>query len=373
MLKNKTYGILLIFIVLSFSVLIKSEHFIYEYESPRIIYGTCAIFLLGLFAIINIDKPHNLNLSQFILSLLLIFLFLTQIPQRNNYFLIGTGSGLISFFLITSIYIKNNERVMIFIGLGSIQVLICLFQYIGVLSSGNAYFAITGSFDNPNTTALLFLCCLPHSIYYYFRSKKKVVLFYVCMVFACLLILNSRSVFFAVLMFLAIYIFKKHKKYTLPLVLFIGLSCIFLFLLKKDSALGRMYIWEVSIKSFDDDIFFGKGTNGFSINYMLNQAEYMRTHVNDKFKMLAGDIGTPYNQYLFWLINYGLIFMLLITIWFINYFRDFDFIYNPNKVLIFFIMISAMFYYPFNYFFIICILLLGLSANCNQKSSFIIM
>ena len=58
---------------------------------------------------------------------------------------------------------------------------------------------------------------------------------------------------------------------------------------KKDSADGRMLIWNVSMNMIADHPIWGHGLNGFEANYMNYQAAYFAPNTERPEAMVAGD------------------------------------------------------------------------------------
>lgn len=90
----------------------------------------------------------------------------------------------------------------------------------------------------------------------------------------------------------------------------VSLGCLLLaagsYCLKKDSADGRLLVYRCSAQLIAGRPFFGHGTTGFKAGYMPVQAAYFRAHPDSRFVPLAGNVYTPLNDYLLWLVQYGL-------------------------------------------------------------------
>lgn len=88
---------------------------------------------------------------------------------------------------------------------------------------------------------------------------------------------------------------------TLIIAILVGL-----YFVKKDSADGRILIWQCSAHMFADKPLLGYGIGGFQREYMLYQAEYFRNHPGSSFIMLADIVKHPFNEYLLFLVEKGL-------------------------------------------------------------------
>lgn len=63
-----------------------------------------------------------------------------------------------------------------------------------------------------------------------------------------------------------------------------------------------------------DNPLFGHGVGGFQREYMLYQAEYFRNHPDSSYAMLADIVKHPFNEYLFLLVEHGLVGGLFVGI-----------------------------------------------------------
>lgn len=93
------------------------------------------------------------------------------------------------------------------------------------------------------------------------------------------------------------------------LLLFAGLIFV-----KKDSADGRLLIWQCSAQLIFRKPVSGYGGNGFTANYMNEQAAYFTKHSDSKYAMLADNVRHPFNEFLKWTVNYGLTGLCLILL-----------------------------------------------------------
>jgi O-antigen polymerase len=87
-----------------------------------------------------------------------------------------------------------------------------------------------------------------------------------------------------------------------------------LYFYKKDSADGRLLIWKSSWDMVTDKPFFGHGANAFQPNYMLYQAAYFEKNPNSRFGNLADNVRAPFNEYLGFLIQFGVTGILLLSV-----------------------------------------------------------
>lgn len=87
-------------------------------------------------------------------------------------------------------------------------------------------------------------------------------------------------------------------------------------LYKSDSTKGRWLILQRTIKMICECPFFGYGKDGFTAHYMDFQADYFADNPTDKYSMLADNIRHPLNEWMAATIDFGLIGLLGISLFF---------------------------------------------------------
>lgn len=248
---------------------------------------------------------------------------------------------------------------------GSIIVFSCLLQalygisqYIG-FNSSNTAFRVTGSFDNPAgfaaciCTGLPFISCVFSNHRKYMRYAGQLV--GIVMIIAVALS-YSRTGIVCIAVLCYLYICgrlhgRKMIKCFIAVVLVLLMSgC---YWIKKDSADGRLLIWQCSIDMVKDVFWMGYGIEGFDAHYMDYQADYFKHHEQSRFAMLADNVKQPFNEYLRVLVNFGVIGLLvlcIIVLVLINCYKRYP---DNNKKIAFYSFISigvfSIFSYPFNY------------------------
>ena len=116
------------------------------------------------------------------------------------------------------------------------------------------------------------------------------------------------------------------------------------------------------------NIFDGIGKDGFSLNYMLHQAEFLKNNPNSDYVPLSDQINIPFNEYISWFLNFGIVALVTLIIGLIKWFKNFDFIYEPNKVTVLFVFIFAFFSYPFQFYFVAITLIICFSKIAQPDS-----
>ncbi|WP_368122200.1 O-antigen ligase family protein [Bacteroides thetaiotaomicron] len=202
----------------------------------------------------------------------------------------------------------------------SFQALYGILQYFNVLSPITK-FQVTGSFDNPAGFVASLVVAFPFFLLAFIRAKKNIRWGIACLsviVVIAVFLSESRTGILSLVIILlcwGLHYLKFSFKLKGALVLIVSLGLIGgLYQVKKDSADGRLLIWTCSLEMIKDNWLTGYGTGGFEAHYMDYQADYFKQHPNSSYAQLADDVQYPFNEYLKFLINYGLIGFLFILI-----------------------------------------------------------
>lgn len=243
-----------------------------------------------------------------------------------------TIGGVLMFFIYSNLFFlfspnkKMNRKSLIpfvinvVIVLVSIQALYGILQYLNILSPITK-FQVTGSFDNPAGFAASLAIAFPFFLLASIRAKKNVRWGIICLsvilVFAVLLSESRTGILSIVIILLCWRL--PYCKFTFKLkwvLVFIVLLVLIgsLYQTKKDSADGRLLIWTCALEMIKDNWLTGYGTGGFEAHYMDYQANYFKQQPDSSYAQLADDVQYPFNEYLKFLINYGLIGFLFILI-----------------------------------------------------------
>lgn len=208
--------------------------------------------------------------------------------------------------------------VLILIGLYELGV--GLFQCIQVMRLGMPYYTVCGTFENPAPYSILIVLILPlaldYALFVRFRHGQKVtnMLFYLLFSVVILVMCVSRAAWVAsVISLMSMFWLRMKcawiKKCFVLLAVFV-LCVPFLYgmyVLKKDSADGRLFIWKISYPVAKQQIFSGVGIGGFPYVYGEAQEAYFREGKGTQDEeMLAGAPDYAYNEYLQIWIELGL-------------------------------------------------------------------
>lgn len=240
-------------------------------------------------------------------------------------------------------------------------------QYFGIMPSYHRAFPITGSFENPAGFAAVQAAMFPFVFNRCFAKDNGRFMIVFCAIVSSLcaasvILAGSRTGFLAICASVVVVLiftdsvasFLKTHRWMWPLLFLMMLSSIILlYYIKKDSADGRVFIWNRCFELIKERPLFGYGVYGFQGNYMIAQANYFRSHPDSGYVMLADNITHPFNEYLKLTVNYGLIGLfvaLTILIWIVYRLFQSD---MQTKVLglsfVSSIFVTCQFSYPFMY------------------------
>lgn len=261
--------------------------------------------------------------------------------------------------------------------IGKSLVLVCflqavygLFQYFDLFHSHSTY-KVTGSFDNPAGFAACLCAGLPFAGYLLLKEKSKYSKYLGWLVLAFLSIAvalsHSRAGIISIVAMCVLYLLQKLIKKQIWKYLLAGGVIILMFgcyWMKKDSADGRLLIWQCGLNMAKDALWTGHGIGSFEAHYMDYQADYFEVHQQDRFSLLADNVKQPFNEYLGVLLNFGIIGLLILSS--IMALLIYCYKKNPNtdKEIAIYALLSiatfSLFSYPFTYPFIWIVTLLSI-------------
>ena len=275
---------------------------------------------------------HNMNIRIHDLCgimLCLLFFFHRAIPiDYSSLWQIG---------ILCIVYVLSRQLDQRFILIGiavwsTIESLLAILQKLGCISSNHPMFDVTGSFGNPGPLGgLLAVGLLVNAVFLYDGIKRKSYRYSIAYAMFSLLVVvglwlsQSRAGWMAVwtggffLLCSSMYRRMYRKRFYLclfSLFIFFLLFFAWAYLLKKNSADGRLLIWLNTWHMVLDNPLCGLGTGGWLSNYMHYQAEYFMQHPDSSYLMLADNVAYPYNEYLLLLAEHGIIGLLcLVFFW----------------------------------------------------------
>jgi O-antigen polymerase len=246
----------------------------------------------------------------------------------NEIHVISTFTLIIYYISLKKIHLKYDAinvyyDYVVFIGV--LLSIYCIIQYNGIIERTNYYWQVTGNFPNPGPLGgfiaiILSLACCQLSQKVILKKSLRLILYLLAvflMVFVLILSASRAAMLAAVVTIVTIisyFTFKKWKyfKYflfsSIPVLLFIFYSK------GTDSVYGRLLIWKISFLSFLKNPLTGVGYNFFNVEYINSQADYFSKGGTTKEILLAGANSQAFNEFLKFIIENGLLGVIIIVI-----------------------------------------------------------
>lgn len=361
--------------------------------------ATLPVLLLG--SVVIQKKEYRINLADFFISLLVLIqiasnLFIVNNTNYSEQYIILLA--IYSIYLLVRISVHGRNAIPLFIISLSLAF---LFESIDILrkiselladSNDDEFIPITGTFNNAGLLGGFMISLCPLVTYSIGRIKNVYLrptlwsLLYFCSIII-LIATQSRAALLVLVFQISAYL-PWHKiktflirftsvKFIKSIAVLIGVSVgALLFFYKPASALGRIYIWKITLTHYIERPFFGWGFGSFPIEYPKWQEQYFNENESSGgFAQLADLSYVSFNEYLQILAETGIVgFFTFIAVVYS--------VYSSNshqrksdqvivlKTTIFSILIFALFSYPFHSapilaLFFVCIALL---ANSDQRT-----
>lgn len=240
--------------------------------------------------------------------------------------------------LFESFTILTQLSLWVIIGLGSIEAIIGFRQIYGFTISNHSLYSLTGTFFNPGPYSGYLAMILPICLSKMLEHKKTYYITLGCvLLIVCLLPAGmSRSAWIASIISCLWIAWKQcslkekiiklkagNKKVWIGLqvscIVLVAIMLTFIFLMKKDSANGRLFMWKISAKAIVSSPIKGYGLGEFSANYGHEQAKYFaKSNYSKTEEQIAGSPEYAFNEYLQIGVEGGLITLsvfILLLIW----------------------------------------------------------
>ncbi len=203
---------------------------------------------------------------------------------------------------------------MVIVGLACSQAVYGLLQWAGICAARNG-FGLTGSFDNPAGFASALAFSVPFALALWTTRPRWmcwIVRLALAVIVLAVIASESRAGMVSIAVIGVAFLWMKVRRYKKVVYggMAIALAALLLtlYFYKKDSADGRMLIWQCTWQMIKDKPVLGYGPGGFKANYMNYQAQYFRENPGEHgYMMLADDVKRPFNEYLWIVTDYGLV------------------------------------------------------------------
>ncbi len=291
----------------------QSSYFFFTINTSLLFIATASNFLLS-------GKTISLKISMLPVSMLTLYVLLHGLLNSSNgfnswhYYYLSAGLLFIAIYsLLANKEINKHHIETGFTGLAVIEAVICFAQYAGLFKSMNTYFVVSGSWVNPNVTAMFMALVFPIAFLRVVNAQNRLKIFYAlifCLLLGGLYLLKCRSAYLGVFTsgILCCYFcfwekFKNNKApiYTIAVILLICVIPIIIYLYKskKESADGRLLVYKTTWGMITDKPVQGHGFGLFEKYYNLKQATYFNEgHATVQENPHAGHINMAYNELL---------------------------------------------------------------------------
>jgi O-antigen polymerase len=290
---NNSYLDFLLLTILFVSLV--NSSFFYD-ETSFSYFGFCITGLLFTIVIAIINKQLQFKKPMLFLGLLSVYaIWNSHYSNYSNQFAYYILINFLLLFAFTCAFSAASFNFVRFfkgiVLLATLESIYCIAQFFSLFKSENDFFGVTGTWINPNVTAL-FLALTAPVFFILFKSKYKKII-YCCfgLLIIALILLKCRSAYIGVIVAFIVYFglqnnfvaWIKNKKNKIGVRILLGLSILVLFQLgtslynvKKESADGRKLIWKLSTEMILAKPLFGHGYGGFEREYNLYQVQKVK-------------------------------------------------------------------------------------------------
>lgn len=299
---------------------------------------SCALILFGCILHIALSNKTKIELKLpiTILSSLFIYIlassfFYDYFSLKHAYLLITIGLFIVVYLLFIENRVHINLLLYAVIVLTLFECILCFLQATGVVKSPNRYFDVTGSWLNPNVTAMFLAMALP-IFFVFLKSSNKihrnVSIAGVLAIISALIILECRSALLGAVISIIVFFWHsisetlrkagKNSSVTAPLILVLFClalaTALHLYGKKKASADGRLLIWKLSVQMLPDRPIFGYGYGSFEKYYNRKQAAFFgEDHRRSTEVSNASHINMAYNEFIQNAVEGGVVGFALFT------------------------------------------------------------
>lgn len=213
----------------------------------------------------------------------------------------------------------------------AIEALLCIGQFFGIIKTYNDYFTVTGSWENPNVTAMFLALTIPVMLHLIISGKSVLKLLSIgilSLTIIALLLLQCRTALIGSLVAVFILINyrygvtgwltnKRNRSVSIVIgILFIAVAIptiSYLYNAKKASADGRKLVWKLSAQMILDKPISGYGYGLFEKNYNVFQSNYFKTGNGSYEEIQQADyVHMAYNEFLENAVQGGVLGLLFI-------------------------------------------------------------
>jgi len=297
-----------------------------EYEYYRL------FFILIFSAFLFLTNKVQLQLGKVDIVVISILFFLAisrslHLRSFSEIHIINTFALILYYISLKTIRLKKEEIATYYQFVSGVGVLLCgycMLELHDVIDPTNLYWRMIGNFPNPGPLGgfiAILLSLVFHELLQNSIQKKWVKLAAYIMIAALMIFVliksGSRAAMLSAVIALTIltcyYGFKKWKYYKYLLFSLIPIFIFIFFSKGTDSISGRLLIWKISLLSFFDHPFIGVGYDFFGVEYINFQANYFSKGGSTDEILLAEANMQAFNEFLKFILENGLLGIILIV------------------------------------------------------------
>jgi len=290
---------------LSIALIFLNNPYVYNYdayEANHYVYAlvtTLTICLVYIWKVTNLNKCYIIDQIDILLFAILIWNLLSRYwsdfkgPYLNEI--------IISVLVIASLYVLAKHLLNIkhlvygFTSILAFQVIYVFYQLIRYYKWNNLHLALTGTLGNSGLISGFVIFLSPVIVFLLNKKKPYFTYAFFLLITIFLFLTQSRSALLA--LFPTVYF--STKRIVIPFVrklpiwssiVILAISITFLFLIKVNSALGRLLIWKITLVNSFQSAIIGVGFGGFPKAYQLGQMEYFVLSRNNLNQLKAIDL-----------------------------------------------------------------------------------
>lgn len=383
----------ILWILLCVCLTVDTGRFVYVSLSQTLLGGLLILVLVGSLCLSLKSRTFILSRVHYLVLMWIVYLACfsafalhTEIYKllylEETFLLLISLPFLISNGLFTKRTIENGLIVMACIQIGCL-----LLQSIGLLSSYNSYFHLTGFCENPNVTAILLAVTIP-LVFKRMKSSSYKSLWAIILILSAvfILILKCRTAYIGLAtIFIVRFVLSDQAKvfwthsnknakiiaFTISSVLIL-LSGLVLYRTKQASADGRLLVWKVSAMMIQENP-LGVGIGMFEHDYNLKQGDYLeRGSATEEGQYNSGTVYMAYNDFIEHTVEAGIPGLLFLLVFYIGTiikaYRNGN-IEALSIIVAFFVMSFTNFIYSSIQPWIVLIAYTGIALSSSEKQT----
>ena len=311
--------------------------------SAYFFYTITASFLSCLAIILYTTTKQAIVISNplplYLIGLFTAYCWFSGFTNANNdpvnitlyYMPVNTLLLLAFVFLLLNGYVSHASVCFSIMFVAGFECLVCFLQQIGILGSANEFFTVTGTYINPNVTAMFLAMSIPSTAYLFYNGKRKLHRTVALLVFVstciALGLLNCRTAFIGSAVATIIILnnqysllHKLNQKFSNAMVACFVVGCLtlvtlagnWLYHFKQASSDGRAFTWKICLGMITDKPITGYGYGRFTYAYNLAQAAYFAKGLGTAQEIMNADyVHICYNDFLEKIVDGGILGLLI--------------------------------------------------------------